>query len=165
MIAYSNGDATDVANFPGQKFILHCCNDAGGWGSGFVLAVSKRWKEPEAHYRALTERNLGDIHPVRVSPEITVVNMIAQHGTRWVDGVPPVRYEALEECIEKVEVILGQTWAASVHCPRLCAGLAGGSWDKIEPILLRLTHPLFIYDYHDKTSRSYVSDNKVEERQ
>src|SRR4029077_8760714 len=28
------------------------CNDAGGWGKGFVIAVSRRWPEPERRYRA-----------------------------------------------------------------------------------------------------------------
>ena len=50
-IAYRKGDATaPVAS--GAKIICHVCNDIGGWGKGFVLAISKRWPEPEAHYRA-----------------------------------------------------------------------------------------------------------------
>ncbi len=32
--------------------VAHVCNDIGGWGKGFVLAVSRRWPEPEAAYRA-----------------------------------------------------------------------------------------------------------------
>ncbi|MEV6001124.1 Appr-1-p processing protein, partial [Streptomyces griseomycini] len=27
----------------GVKVIAHVCNDIGGWGKGFVLAVSRRW--------------------------------------------------------------------------------------------------------------------------
>jgi len=49
-IHYLIGDATkpDVA---GNKIIAHICNDVGGWGKGFVLAISKSWPEPERKYR------------------------------------------------------------------------------------------------------------------
>ena len=49
-INYLEGDATQpIGN--GPKIIVHVCNDIGGWGKGFVVAISKRWKEPEAEYR------------------------------------------------------------------------------------------------------------------
>jgi len=50
-IKYLRGDATQP-QAKGNKVIAHVCNDIGGWGKGFVLAVSKRWPEPEAEYRA-----------------------------------------------------------------------------------------------------------------
>ena len=49
-ITYLKGDAT-CPQTKGTKIICHICNDIGGWGKGFVLAISKRWKEPEAEYR------------------------------------------------------------------------------------------------------------------
>ncbi|WP_306766628.1 hypothetical protein [Tenacibaculum sp. M341] len=49
-IKYIKGDATSP-QAKGVKIIAHICNDLGGWGKGFVLAVSKRWKEPEISYR------------------------------------------------------------------------------------------------------------------
>jgi O-acetyl-ADP-ribose deacetylase (regulator of RNase III) len=62
-ISYIKGDATNPAG-QGNKIIVHICNDIGGWGKGFVMAISKRWKEPERKYRewfkqsTLTERNI-----------------------------------------------------------------------------------------------------------
>ena len=50
-IQYVKGDATTPQG-DGHKIIVHVCNDLGKWGKGFVLAISKRWKEPEATYRA-----------------------------------------------------------------------------------------------------------------
>jgi O-acetyl-ADP-ribose deacetylase (regulator of RNase III) len=44
------GDATSPQD-KGRKVIAHVCNDLGGWGKGFVLAVSRRWPEPERDYR------------------------------------------------------------------------------------------------------------------
>src|SRR5205823_6841477 len=49
-ITYLKGDAT-CPQAKGVKIICHVCNDIGGWGKGFVLALSKRWSEPEAAYR------------------------------------------------------------------------------------------------------------------
>ncbi len=49
-IKYIKGDATSP-QAKGTKIIAHICNDLGGWGKGFVLAISKRWKEPESSYR------------------------------------------------------------------------------------------------------------------
>ncbi len=49
-IEYVSGDATRPVG-DGCKVIVHICNDRGGWGKGFVLALSKRWKQPEAAYR------------------------------------------------------------------------------------------------------------------
>src|SRR5688500_13345662 len=49
-IKYIKGDATRPAR-PGNKIIVHVCNDIGGWGRGFVMALSARWKEPEQSYR------------------------------------------------------------------------------------------------------------------
>lgn len=51
VISYVTGDATHPHG-QGPKVICHVCNDIGGWGRGFVLALSRRWPQPEADYRA-----------------------------------------------------------------------------------------------------------------
>lgn len=40
-IHYVTGDATEPIG-EGEKIIAHICNDQGGWGAGFVLALSKK---------------------------------------------------------------------------------------------------------------------------
>src|SRR6187402_2959756 len=128
-ITYRKGDATaPIAD--GTKIICHVCNDIGGWGKGFVVALSKRWAEPEAQYRAWHEQGegagfrLGAIQLVEVEPALMVANLVAQRGTRPTVGVPPIRYDALRECLT---VLAGQAapHAASVHMPRIGCGLAG----------------------------------------
>lgn len=49
-------------------------------------------------------------------------------------GNPPIRYEAVRSALEKVAAHALQH-DASVHMPRIGCGLAGGTWDKIEPLL------------------------------
>lgn len=135
------GDATSP-QAKGPKVIAHVCNDLGGWGKGFVLAVSKRWPEPERDYRAWhrdrarNDFGLGAVRLVQVRPDTWVANMIGQHGTKTGSKGPPIRYDAVERCLT---ALADQVLAlrASVHMPRIGCGLAGGSWDKIEPIITR----------------------------
>jgi O-acetyl-ADP-ribose deacetylase (regulator of RNase III) len=138
-IKYLKGDATQPVG-QGSKIIVHVCNDVGGWGKGFVMAISKRWKEPEMKYREWSKSGsgfeLGEVQFVQVDPAIWVANLIGQRDTkRGTDGTPPVRYEAIRKGMNKVSELAKQI-NASVHMPRIGCGLAGGTWDKIEPILI-----------------------------
>lgn len=153
-ITYLRGDAT-APTATGPRIICHVCNDAGGWGRGFVLALSQRWPQPEAEYRAWHERGeaggfrLGAIQIVEVAPSMHVANLVAQHGTRAVRGVPPIRYEALRPCLEELARRAAEL-EASVHMPRIGCGLAGGSWPEVEAIidatLVRTGVPVHVYD-------------------
>jgi O-acetyl-ADP-ribose deacetylase (regulator of RNase III) len=172
MITYIKGDATRPIG-PGVKLVIHICNTKGGWGSGFVVSLSKRWKSPEIRYRKWfrdgTNFILGEIQMVLVETleddgqETWVVNMIAQvgYGRRGAskhpvsledEGKPPIRYEALERCLEKV-YDQAKKRGASIHSPRLGAGLAGGSWSKIEGILNKVLGDLSITIYDPPGSK------------
>jgi O-acetyl-ADP-ribose deacetylase (regulator of RNase III) len=143
-IEYVRGDATTPLG-KGPKVIAHVCNDLGGWGKGFVLAVSRRWPEPETAYRrwhrerAGNDFGLGAVQLVQVDRLLWVANMVGQHGIRTGSKGVPVRYEAIDTALDTVAeraVELG----ASVHMPRIGCGLAGGRWERVEPLILaRLT--------------------------
>ncbi|SIS91750.1 O-acetyl-ADP-ribose deacetylase (regulator of RNase III), contains Macro domain [Chryseobacterium ureilyticum] len=154
-IQYIKGDAT-VPQTKGIKIIAHICNDIGGWGKGFVLAVSKRWEAPEKEYRnwhRFRSKNnfaLGEIQIIQVEKYIYVANMIGQKGIKTGSNGVPVRYEAIEKCLETLsnEAL---SLNASIHMPRIGCGLAGGKWTEIEPIiertLLNKNVEVFIYDF------------------
>ncbi len=141
-ITYLKGDAT-APSTKGPQIIAHVCNDLGGWGKGFVLALSKRFPEPERAFRAWhrerasNDFGLGAAQLVPVGRDLWVANMIGQHGKarRGDVGPPPVRYQAIESALRKVG-----DWAiehgASVHLPRIGTGLAGGKWNLIEPLII-----------------------------
>ncbi|MFC4912530.1 macro domain-containing protein [Actinomadura gamaensis] len=140
-VRYVRGDATSP-QAKGVKVIAHVCNDLGGWGKGFVLAVSRRWDEPERAYRAWHRdraRNgfgLGAVQFVQVEPYIWVANMVGQRGIRRGSKGVPIRYDALSACLDRLgarAVELG----ASVHMPRIGCGLAGGRWSEVEPLIER----------------------------
>jgi O-acetyl-ADP-ribose deacetylase (regulator of RNase III) len=106
----------------------------------FVLAISRRWEEPEAEYRAWHAAGkqggfgLGAVQFVQVEPYIWVANMVAQRGVKRGSSWPPIRYEAVATCLQRVAV-KAQELKASVHMPRIGCGLAGGEWSKVEPLI------------------------------
>jgi hypothetical protein len=139
-LSYKIGDAT-IPITSGHKLIIHCCNDVGAWGAGFVLALSKRWKKPEESYRrwyrSQINFKLGEVQEVRVQSDISVINMIGQKGVGYdEDGNPPIRYEAIEKCLTKVAEIAKDN-GSGVVAPRFGSALSGGSWDKIEELVIK----------------------------
>ncbi|MER6537409.1 macro domain-containing protein [Streptomyces sp900105755] len=160
-ITYVRGDATTPSG-KGVKVIAHVCNDLGGWGKGFVLAVSRRWPEPEKAYRAWhrdranNDFGLGAVQLVQVERYIWVANMIGQRGTRTGSKGVPVRYEAIDTALaELADEVLDR--GASVHMPRIGCGLAGGKWSRIEPVinerLVARRIPVTVYDHGDEAPR------------
>jgi len=137
-INYIKGDATNLSA-DGNKIIVHICNDIGAWGKGFVMAISKRWKEPEKQYRdwfkSRDDFGLGEVRFVQVADDLWVANLIGQHQiNKDENGHPPIRYEAVLAGLNKVGSFAIEK-QASVHMPRIGCGLAGGTWDKTEPLI------------------------------
>jgi O-acetyl-ADP-ribose deacetylase (regulator of RNase III) len=140
-IKYVKGSATDIASFQNnapnasKHVIAHICNDYGGWGSGFVLALSKLSTLPEKAYRAIPPESLylGFTFLVEINPTVSAANMVAQHGNSR-PGEPAVRYPTLALCLNSLAVQLEGVNTA-VHMPRIGCGLGGGNWETIEPII------------------------------
>ncbi|MFI6846020.1 macro domain-containing protein [Kitasatospora sp. NPDC050467] len=154
-IRYVRGDAT-APQAKGVKVIAHVCNDLGGWGKGFVLALSRRWPEPEAAFRrwhrerAKNDFGLGAAQLVQVEPYVWVANLVGQRGLRTgrSTGVP-VRYEAIDTALAALAE-RAPALGASVHMPRIGCGLAGGRWELVEPLvtasLVDRGIPVTVYD-------------------
>lgn len=146
---YVVGDATEPQG-EGKKLILHVCNNKGKWGSGFVLALSNKWDLPEISYRRWFENStpgfttpenvnsppfeLGRIQIVEVEDDIAVCNMIGQHDVYPINGIPPVRYDRIRQCLTRV-ADFAKEHGYSIHAPRFGAGLAQGSWEVIEALI------------------------------
>ena len=138
-IEYVTGDATrPVGN--GPRVIVHVCNDIGAWGKGFVLALSKRWKSPEQSFRRWHREDgdepfeLGRVQCVEVDPDLCVANLIGQHDIVNKGGVPPVRYDAIRTGLQRVATF-AKEHNATIHMPRIGAGLAGGDWNVISRVI------------------------------
>jgi O-acetyl-ADP-ribose deacetylase (regulator of RNase III) len=138
-IDYVVGDATCPIG-EGAKIIVHVCNDIGSWGRGFVMAISKRWPEPERRYRAWhcgkesSTFQLGEVQLVQVGDALWVANLVGQRDIRAIDGVPPVRYDAIRIGLQQVAKEASRL-NASVRMPRIGCGLAGGKWEDVGRIV------------------------------
>jgi O-acetyl-ADP-ribose deacetylase (regulator of RNase III) len=153
-IKYLKGDAT-VPQTSGFKIICHINNTLGKWGKGFVMAVSNRWpitrKQYLEWYNEKIDFGLGAVQFINVEKYICVANMIGQKGIKTGSNGSPIRYDAVKQCLEGVARYIKKTGNnASVHMPRIGCGLAGGKWDKIEPIiqetLIANGIPVYVYD-------------------
>jgi O-acetyl-ADP-ribose deacetylase (regulator of RNase III) len=148
-ITYIKGDATKPIG-DDKKLLVHVCNNCGKWGAGFVMAVSKRWEEPEKEYRKLgvkipeNFRQLGTNQYVKVDSkeELIVVNMIAQNGYNTMHRGYKDRldYDKLETCLKDVNKY-AMTNNYSVHMPKIGSGLACGRWTEIEKLIKKVFDP------------------------
>ena len=157
------GDVTDP-QFTAQDEIAvipHCCNNKNIWGGGFVIALSKKWKQPEQKYRDFCESNislpiLGKTCFSKVNNHIAVANMIAQNGIISKDNLIPIKYQALVNCMadvgEYVQMIRVKTKKPVViHAPKFGSLRAGGCFDfileLIREIWLENGIDLVIYEF------------------
>ncbi len=153
----STGDATRPVQTMGNILVAHVVNDRGGWGKGFVLAISNRWPHAEKDYRdwAMSGRRggkpstpfqLGEVLISKVEPNLSVAHLLAQHGYIGPDNPTPLSYEALTQCLRKLAGIAAAQ-NASIHMPRIGAGLGGGDWSRVRKIIEQeLGHlPVYIY--------------------
>ncbi|ELK7957952.1 macro domain-containing protein [Listeria monocytogenes] len=130
--------------------------DVGFYGKQYKIFVIKNlnWEEPEKAYRKwYKDKNdfkLGEVQLIPVTDYISICNMIDQKGTKTGSKGAPIRYEAVESCLEKLSEIAKEQ-QASIHMPRIGCGLAGGKWEIIEPIirktLIANDIEVYIYDF------------------
>ena len=77
--------------------------------------------------------------------------MIGQRGMKTGRSTgAPIRYEAVEQCLSALAAE-AELLNASVHMPRIGCGLAGGKWNKIEPLIKSMLSDnnidVFVYDF------------------
>ena len=162
-VQHVTGDCTVAQYGKGLKIVAHGCNDIGRWGKGFVLAVTKRFggKPQRAYFEWHRDRNqpgstfrLGGVQFViqHEGPDryVAVCNMITQHGIQRAGstGKAPVRYDAIQEALGALGAHAAQH-GASIHMPRIGAGLAGGDWNRILPLIeaMARNHGVDVYVY------------------
>lgn len=138
-IVYIKGDVREPIG-DDNKLIIHCCNDIGKMGSGVAKALFMKWAEVRRQYIQWHRSNqgfkLGKVQFVKVEKDIVVCNMIGQHKIKSMSKIPPIRYGAIAKCLEGIMVAAKKN-NASVHCPyKMGSDLAGGSWDKIEALII-----------------------------
>lgn len=137
-----------------QKVIAHGCNSHGVMGSGVAWQIKKKYPNVFEVY-ALRHKvfglNLGDIVPVATVDGRIVVNCITQenfgrNSTRYVD------YDAIAQCIEKMDRHVKDWEVNEIAFPRIGAGLGGGDWNVIEEIIVKTARNFVpvVYDFDGK---------------
>ena len=119
---------------------------------------------------------LGAVQHVQVEDNLWVANIIGQRGILSNNNhsnnnkkinkkIPPIRYDAIRRGLQNVAqraLALGAT--TTVHMPRIGCGLAGGTWDDIEPLIVEelseLGIAVWVYDYVDVREPPRSNANK-----
>lgn len=177
-LRYTIGDATKPQSSSYQQVIAHCVNDLGLWGAGFTAALDSRYPEARASYlRWASPRTDVDIEAARpfklgvckTSPlasgesVILIAHLMGQTGVGRKDG-PSIRYEHLRSAMEMLAGTAKHLYDCTIHMPRIGCGLAGGTWDKVEPIIRETLCAedldVTIYDLPDPSAGNWVALSK-----
>jgi len=141
------GNLLDYAEAGYLDAIVHGCNCFHAMGGGIAAQIAQRFPEAvEADYR--TERGdsekLGTISVARHG-ELTIVNGYTQY--MYSSGQREVSYVAVLGVMREVKRRFGDL---RIGYPKIGAGLAGGDWEIIAPIIeCELTgcdHTLFVLE-------------------
>lgn len=143
MLRLEPGDATDRTGLNTPILIVHIVNSIGVWGKGFTAALDAKSDIPRKAYfdwyRGAAAAldcsgpfGLGEVQTSMVDPNCYVANMVAQEGVGAASK--PIRYGALLFCLNKVRS-WNHTRNLTILMPKIGAGLAGGSWSVIQPLI------------------------------
>lgn len=132
-IEYRKGDLfkTDC------KCIVHGCNAQGVMGAGVAKIIRERYPKAYERYRNEYELHqhlkLGTLVTVPCEDRI-IINAITQdsygnNGSRYVS------YDAVSECMKRIDRHYELYGTTEVAMPKIGAGLAGGDWNVIAAII------------------------------
>lgn len=133
---YVEGDLIALAIQGAFDVIVHGCNCFCAMGAGIALSIQKEF--PEA-YAADLITSKGDHHKlgtfsqstvIREGHTITIINGYTQFHFQG-EG-PLVDYEAIRSLFKQIKL---QFHGKRIAYPKIGAGLAGGSWERIAKII------------------------------
>jgi O-acetyl-ADP-ribose deacetylase (regulator of RNase III) len=113
-------------------------------GGGIALSIKHKFPKAFKHYSdwyndcCKFNNNkflpLGITQFIPINNTLDIANMISQHDIYEIDNIPPIRYEALENCLNQV-ANYSKIKNAQVIGPKFGSGLAGGDWNIIQKII------------------------------
>jgi hypothetical protein len=145
------GDATAPVQGYDRVVIMHCCNNIGLWGAGFVVPLGKRYPEAKAAFLREQKPDLGHVIFADTG-HVIVANIIGQNGVRGPRNPIPVSYTALQRGFEAVDKVVSaletMEYKTAIQFPKLGCGLAGGDWEKVEALIESVLghHTLYLVD-------------------
>jgi len=156
MLLFRDGDAT----IPQHRIcIAHVVNNIGVWGGGFTASLEREYPGTGADYRKqLRGRELGDVF-FSQHKAVVICLMVAQNGVISSDNPLPLVYSELGRCLGKLADTISPLNITAIQMPMIGAGLAGGDWNIIEPMIAerfynaRIPVPIFRYQNGGSTFR------------
>lgn len=132
--------------------LVHGCNAQGAMGAGFAKKIATLYPEVFWDYKRTFTRGrlaLGQCVVSQVRPSLYVVSAITQEFYGRDPSRVYVSYEAIQVAFEQVNT-LALALGLPVMFPAIGAGLANGSWPRIQDIIEETLAPavhatLFIY--------------------
>lgn len=143
MITYHKGDLFNDYH----PFIAHGCNSLGVMGSGFAKQVKEKYPDVYKKYSQWFVDNKLDLGVVQIVPtkdsenrDLYIANCITQKGYGL--SIQHVNYDAVKDCMQGLATHM--KWATKLRpyfwthiaMPKIGAGLGGGDWNVIEPIII-----------------------------
>jgi O-acetyl-ADP-ribose deacetylase (regulator of RNase III) len=140
---FITGDLIALAKEGRFDVIAHGCNCFCTMGAGVALAIATAWPEAKKADDATVPGELSKLGTTTrcavVLPNgrpMDIVNCYTQF--RFDRGSRQFDYGALEQCMDTLGFVY---YGLRLGLPKIGAGLAGGDWDLIRPILIdKLDH-------------------------
>jgi hypothetical protein len=154
ILTYKIGNAIEPETK--STIICHIVNSVGAWGAGFVVPLGNKYPHVKSAYHRYYDNvgcftdskgvetshskywmpfMLGESQIVKAEEGVYVANMVAQKMGHF-HGKPPIRYEALEECLHRVADTALALDIETVTGPKFGSGLSAGHWPTIEGIII-----------------------------
>jgi O-acetyl-ADP-ribose deacetylase (regulator of RNase III) len=139
------GNVLDAFEKDGPVVILQQVNCQGVMGSGVAKAIRDKYPQVYTQYSWMVENSdprqpssqlLGNRQMIEVEKNKFVVNLFAQDFFGR-DGRQYTNYEALRQSLMNLKYGLDARCLTdeNVHHPMIGAGLGGGDWEVIQPII------------------------------
>lgn len=125
-----NGNLLEIK----EGIICHQVNCKRVAGAGLALQIRKKWPRWYDAYRRYSEPELGEVFLFPVESELYLASLYGQD--RYGRGLQ-TNYFALESALKKLRLLLSQAFVENepVYFPRIGAGMGGGDWNVIEPLI------------------------------
>lgn len=139
----------------GRILIPHICNNIHAFGSGFAGFVAKAFPTVRQAYMNWKEDDsppfeLGQVQFVKHDlplNELIFANMIGQNGLIGPNNPTPIKYNAVESCIEIIANKLTDIKPDYIIGPKFGSERAGGNFDIIQPMVEKhwKDYPVWIF--------------------
>lgn len=151
MLTYTRGDIIQLAD--NYDALIHGCNCFNTMGAGVAKQIAMRWPQAVAADK-LTKRGdaskLGNMTVAKVG-KLHIINAYTQYY--YGGDKDNFDYKALTQVLDSLENNLYFRFMRFV-APRIGAGLAGGDWNRIAPIIENSILNVTIVEYDQKFPNS-----------